>query len=279
MPYCTNCGHEHADGDEFCANCGRSLTAHQVSSSTARPWYRRKRFAIPLGVLGFIVLIGVVAQDESGTRSQPPPVATAGTTSESAKTTSGSGSNVTVAPAVTVAPNEAVHEFSGTGDDVAQLSLGNGLVLVDATHAGRRNFIIRLRGSSDELLVNDIGVYKGTSVLGAAGGHFLLEVEADGAWTIRVREPRNQLASGSRSFQGQGDAASGFIRLNGVHTVTATHNGKRNFVIWLYKDNGNREDLVVNDIGPYSGRKSVRVSSGLYMLAVEADGAWTIEVQ
>lgn len=34
MPYCPDCGHQHAEGDRFCARCGRALTAE--TGPTAR---------------------------------------------------------------------------------------------------------------------------------------------------------------------------------------------------------------------------------------------------
>ncbi|MGE3267501.1 MAG: PH domain-containing protein [Chloroflexota bacterium] len=40
MPYCPDCGHQHADDDRFCAKCGRPLTADAVPVSApphARP--------------------------------------------------------------------------------------------------------------------------------------------------------------------------------------------------------------------------------------------------
>ncbi len=82
-----------------------------------------------------------------------------------------------------------------------------------------------------------------------------------------------------REFSGVGDEVIDGVRLDaGLVTITATHDGSSNFVVWLYGPGGER-DLVVNEIGPYRGERAVPVrSAGSYTLAVEADGAWTIQL-
>lgn len=37
MPYCPGCGHQHADGDRFCAKCGRALAPDAVAPAQAAP--------------------------------------------------------------------------------------------------------------------------------------------------------------------------------------------------------------------------------------------------
>jgi len=37
MPYCPGCGHQHADDDRFCAQCGRALASDAVAPARATP--------------------------------------------------------------------------------------------------------------------------------------------------------------------------------------------------------------------------------------------------
>jgi hypothetical protein len=56
------------------------------------------------------------------------------------------------------------------------------------------------------------------------------------------------------------------------------YSGGSNFIIWLKDSQGNRIDLLVNEIGSYSGKKSVKLSSGNYYLDVAASGPWSVEI-
>ncbi|WP_248961126.1 hypothetical protein [Sphaerisporangium perillae] len=73
----------------------------------------------------------------------------------------------------------------GTGDQVLKLSPTRGLRTMRATYGGDANFIVygytRL-GSYPDLLVNEIGAYKGKVLLPT--GTRLVTVKADGPWTL-----------------------------------------------------------------------------------------------
>jgi hypothetical protein len=160
------------------------------------------------------------------------------------------------------------------------VTLQAGVALFDFTHNGSRNFIVWLRGASDDLLVNKIGGYRGTTMSGVLAGEFLLDIKADGAWTLTLREPRDQVPVGvPHTATGTGDAVSSFISLDGLYIVTANYTGSRNFIVWLYDADGQRIDLVFNKIGAYSGVNTIRVNSGSYILVVKSSGDWTILVE
>ena len=88
-------------------------------------------------------------------------------------------------------PTAARQVISGSGDDVVPVDLQPGLTWIEASHSGVANFALWLRAETDELLINEIGPYEGTVVASVGGGSFLLDIEADGAWELAVREPRN----------------------------------------------------------------------------------------
>jgi hypothetical protein len=58
-----------------------------------------------------------------------------------------------------------------------------------------------------------------------------------------------------------------------------SHTGESNFAIWLFDENGNHVDLLVNEIGNYSGSTAVRIpKKGVYLLDITADGSWSVSV-
>ncbi len=119
------------------------------------------------------------------------------------------------------------------------MTLQAGVDLFDFTHDGSRNFIAWMRGASDDLLVNEIGGYRGTTMAGVQAGEFLLDIQADGAWTLSLRELRNQTPVGvPHTATGSGDAVSSFMSLSGLYIVTANYTGSSNFIVWLYDSNG-----------------------------------------
>ncbi len=76
-------------------------------------------------------------------------------------------------------------ELTGTGDDVVQIDPAvSGLATANVSHDGAANFVVIAYGGGlgQELLVNEIGAYEGEVLIG--DGAFLLEVTADGNWTV-----------------------------------------------------------------------------------------------
>jgi hypothetical protein len=57
-----------------------------------------------------------------------------------------------------------------------------------------------------------------------------------------------------------------------------THTGQSNFAIWLHDDEGDREGLLVNKIGDFTGSKALGVTAGAFFLVVNADGDWTVTI-
>ncbi len=66
----------------------------------------------------------------------------------------------------------------------------------------------------------------------------------------------------------------------GAAVVTFEHHGERNFIVWLEDETAAAIELLVNEIGPFSGSTSVHIDvAGWHMLDIEADGAWSIRVE
>ncbi|MDI6885804.1 MAG: hypothetical protein QMD22_05555 [archaeon] len=59
-----------------------------------------------------------------------------------------------------------------------------------------------------------------------------------------------------------------------------THDGDSNFAVRLLDDEGDKVDLLVNEIGEFDGSKAVGIKKqGDYILDVSADGRWTITIE
>jgi hypothetical protein len=83
--------------------------------------------------------------------------------------------------------------FNGTGPEASPLfSLGDALTTFDMSHDGSSNFAIWLLDSNGDLvdlLVNEIGDFDGSTAIGVpAAGVYILDIEADGDWTVSVHQ-------------------------------------------------------------------------------------------
>lgn len=177
-----------------------------------------------------------------------------------------------------------VAQFSGHGDQVIQgadLPAGYAFKL-SATHNGKSNFIMKEYIDDDRggLLINKIGSYAGTVLFNDgkmnAVPNYMIEVKADGDWSIVIATVTNATAS---TMQGSGDKVSGLIAIPANTVATLTHDGKSNFIVKAYKPGDKYGDLLVNTIGAYSGQTIVKgKKKTMTFLEVRADGNWTISI-
>ncbi len=212
---CKNCGDQPPDGALYCPRCGARVapyseaetkayaeslqpSAGRASSDGAKGKGRRSLKGPLIGagvglVLGLVLGIGILSQpDAPSAPSQPLPPAGPTTTPTS---------QATAAPTTTprtTAPRPVAYSFNGTGDTVtSSFTLPEGLFTVDLSHNGERNFIVHVissDGADIESLANEIGDYDGTVALRVtrggygdlAPGQFVLEVMADGRWSVRI---------------------------------------------------------------------------------------------
>jgi hypothetical protein len=168
---------------------------------------------------------------------------------------------------------------SGNGNDVINFRIpGDVPAVLDLTHDGSSNFIVWSLDSSFsmiDLLVNEIGSYQGRRMV--HGGWFSapelvrhLDIDADGAWSITAR-PMSATRSMTSSLNGTGDD---IVTYDGsAPTLTSTHNGTSNYIVWGYESNGSIAGLIVNEIGAYSGTDVI--PAGTRIFDVSADGNWT----
>lgn len=198
--------------------------------------------------------------------------------------TSSNGKTALCSVSVAAAPIE----FSGRGDKVINnVNIPFGSYYAELTHNGERNFISKLyygEKSYDYFsLSNEIGKCSLQVALfnngNAAINNGMLEVEADGDWTIKIKPVTGTTTT---NVKGSGQVVTGIFRAKFSRVaVNLSHSGDRNFIAKVIKYNGTKSydyESLANEIGDYSGQKVVQLIPGVqYYFYVIADGNWTID--
>ena len=246
----------------------------------------KNKLALILVIVIVIAIIVAIANAASNNDSKSETKTTISTEKkQETSTTKPSTTTQTTQPTQTTTPAPAPQTFSGIGDSaVPAFNLNKGLAIFEMSHNGGANFAIQLYSSTGgyvDLLVNTIGTFNGSKVISLDHtGQYTMNVTASGNWSAKVSQPTPiSVGSPPISFsQGIRFATPFFTLKSGIATFKMTHNGSANFAVILYDSYGNNIDLLANEIGPYSGSQVVPVQSGTYILDVEANGTWSIDI-
>jgi hypothetical protein len=80
-------------------------------------------------------------------------------------------------------------------------------------------------------------------------------------------------------LRGSGDDAVLFtVTGDGLRIITMKNTGDSTFIVWLRDDNGAPVDMLVNDIGPCTGKTSEIMKTGTYFVDITADGPWAVSI-
>lgn len=161
---------------------------------------------------------------------------------------------------------------NGSGDYVATglKVTGYGVLHVEYYGEGHFSVISYENDDYDDLLVNETGNYSG-DVLIDHTGTFELAISAEGSWKITSS---GLSIDDTTSFSGTGDSVTG-LTSHGGGTWEITHTGNSNFAVIEYGLNEGYMDLLVNEIGNYSGTVKAESGDDIFF-CIKADGAWTI---
>jgi hypothetical protein len=185
----------------------------------------------------------------------------------------------------TPTPTAAPVTYSGSGDTIVDLkSIGwktGTQALIYITHLGNRgNFVVENYDAGNnriDLLVNEIGNYKGLLPFDWFEASARIAIQARGDWTIELI-PLSPTAGHSLMVPGkyESDLMADVVFLRGgkPDILTAVC-PKSNFVIWDYT--ADNRDLLINEIGPYEGTVIVTAST-VHILVIECGGPWSIEI-
>ena len=250
----------------------------------------------------FLLISLIICLIACGVPALPVTESPSPTSTPSATATPSPSPSATPSPTETpeLIPEPKPIEFSGQGDDVSpQFMLEEGVAVFITTHDGSSNFAIELldnTGGYIDLLVNEIGTFDGSgaigvredNIIGAVPGIHVLNITADGNWTVLIKQPRPTSSEiPPLNLTGKGHAVSPFFTLDeGLTTFDMTHNGDSNFAIQLFSANGEMEELIANEIGSYSGKKAIGVKQGniigarpgIHILSITADGIWAVSI-
>lgn len=80
------------------------------------------------------------------------------------------------------------------------------------------------------------------------------------------------------TLSGTGQTATELFNLNqGLARFELFHDGEHNFAVILMTEQGKTTELLVNEIGPFTGSKAVQIRQpGRYLLDITADGNWSV---
>ena len=257
-----------------------------------------KRILLPILVIGILLLSACGAPTTAPPTEAPP---SPPPTEQPAPTPTPTPTpTLTPTPTPQPVPEPEPMEFSGQGDDVSsKFTLESGITIITMTHNGDSNFAIKLldnTGGLVDLLVNEIGVFDGSvaigvredNIIGAKPGTHLLDITADGNWTVLIKQPRPTSADAlPLNLTGKGcDVSPFFVLDEGLTVFKMTHDGDSNFAITLLSTDGRVAELLVNEIGSYSGKKAIGVKQGniigarpgIHILSIIADGNWTVSI-
>ncbi|HZQ34696.1 MAG TPA: hypothetical protein VFD32_02105 [Dehalococcoidia bacterium] len=117
----------------------------------------------------------------------------------------------------------------------------------------------------------------------ARGGQYLIGARTTGHWTIDVAQPAPEQfeATASRSAAGSGDAVA-FIRLHAGEVHFAIRHllwNSGTFRVTVLNQECSFSEVLVTAAGFFSGNAVRRIpAQGVYVLIVEAEGAWSVSV-
>jgi len=176
--------------------------------------------------------------------------------------------------------------LSGNGQEASDIfNLQEGLSVFELKNTGSGHFGIWLMdnmGNKEELLVNTIGPFDGSKAARIdKSGEYILDVSAEGGWTVNIEQPRPTTASEKTSFSGRDQQYAGPFHLDsGLKKFELKNTGSGHFGVWLLDKEGNYVELLVNDIGPFDGSKAVGVyREGIYYFDISAEGNWEINIK
>jgi hypothetical protein len=254
-------------------------TAEQSAPQAAPPkrnWWKIALIVV-LALIGLAVLATALGDDEADPSPSEPDTVPP---SSSASVAQSAAPPESVAPSVAT-PGFADISLSGTGDSVPTFEIPEDQpAIAVVSHTGSSNFaIVSLAddGSENDLLVNVIGNYAGTVLFDEDDGvhSVAFEITADGAWTIVISPITSARAwDGTAPLTGAGDDVI-LVEpaFTGLTTAAISHDGTSNFAILSYDLSGGRE-LLVNEIGPYSGE--IAIPNDTFLIEVNADGSWSL---
>ena len=170
--------------------------------------------------------------------------------------------------------------LDGYGDNIITWNGNGGIMSFKHTGSGYVGVTTYgINGEYIDLLVNEAGTYSGNHLFGIWVGEEVseFEIEADGGWEISLKS----VFSGSKKVSGTSISGKGADVINATsaceyNKIQISHNGDGYFGVWgISPKSLFPEDLLVNEVGSYSG--VVRLPEDFELIVIEANGSWQID--
>ena len=264
--------------------------------SASRPWWKRKG-GIAAIVVAVLIIVGGISNatqtEPIASVATPSPSLAAGVSSPQVPTaepapTSQPTTEATPEPTVEPTPEpteeptpeptavSAILKTSGRGDKIVRFVAQDAPTYARITGKGGGNFaVISYTGSEyGDLLVNEIGSYSGLTYV--AAGVNRLKVTSSGSWTIEIRPiTAARLWDGLDRLDGKGDSV--VLLTDAAGGITTVKNKSRsNFAVIAYSPEGDYLDLLVNEIGSYSGEVLLPDADPIVLSIHAVGGTWSM---
>lgn len=185
-------------------------------------------------------------------------------------------------PKATEAPQPEIKTYSGSGDDVIKFkkAITEPMLVVTSWSGPDDNNTIYTYdsdGNEGDLLVNTIGSYKGTNLINIYEGKNVkaLKIEGSGSWKITLKPISEATAwDGKGTFSGKSDDVINVSDVfDGMDSMKfKSTKAESNVTVYGL---GDGEDLIVNEIGNFSG--TYLVPGGVTLMKISSDGHWTMK--
>jgi len=184
-------------------------------------------------------------------------------------------------PVAKPVPKPVVLSFSGTGSDVVKFKkpISDAMLITTSwTGCDGNNTIYSLdsSGGENDLLVNTIGSYQGSSIINKNDGEATaaLKIEGAGRWKVTLKPiTEAKQWDGTEPLSGASDdvlvVKGVFTGLDSLKFTSTRADG--NITVYGLGDN---EELIVNDIGNFSGK--YLVPEGIVLFQISSDGHWNL---
>jgi hypothetical protein len=182
----------------------------------------------------------------------------------------------TLEPPARPTATPSIVKTSGRGDKIVKFTAQEEPTVARITNQGSSNFaVVSYVGSSyDDLLVNEIGSYSGWVYV--AAGVNRLKMTSSGSWTVEVRPIETARAwDGVSRLTGKGDTV---VLLSGAASgiTTIKNSSHSNFAVIAYSTEGDYLDLLVNEIGSYSGEVLLPDGDPMVLRIQDVGGTWSM---
>ncbi|WP_200306939.1 hypothetical protein [Streptomyces adelaidensis] len=188
------------------------------------------------------------------------------------------------APPLLTAGGPALQQIGGDGDKVAQLTTGQGPVILDITHAGAGHFVVDAldgRLHSQSQLVYTDGPFSCRSLVnGDDRPVSALRIQGDGPWTVAVSPVSSALTCEGDTRRGASDVLR---HTGGPAIATLRYEGDPRsddggyFLVDTFEPDGNGFlDELASHVGPWHGEAPL---TGPCLIYARSDGPWSISVR